>query len=381
MIDGEDDIENKSDEVIEATATEVVDTQVAPDKEVKEEIKDKKPVSLRETLDSAVKESKERAEKVEKEVADKVTTKEPTDKEVITKEVKEPPTPAPVSWSKEAKDTWANLSPATQSAIQKREKEFSDGIKQYSDKAKKYDEFEAIVAPHRQEIAKYGRTESQFFSALLERFNSISHPDLNYRAAAFKALAQDFGVDVSQFAGTTQQQNDQGGKQEITEYASVDPAFLERFNNLEQQHQQFVQNQTQQTQQSTILYMQQWAKDKPYFEKVRQVMGSLLQSGTIPLKNGNLDLDTAYDKAIRLDDEIWKEIQAKEAKDAEDKRRAEAKKKADAIQKAKAASVSIKSGAPSGGNGKSLNGSRSNNGKSQSIRESIMSAVKEVSDS
>src|SRR5690606_41587357 len=67
----------------------------------------------------------------------------------------------PVSWSKEAKESWNTLPPAIQNAVLKREKEFSDGIKQYADDAKKIRELEPYFAPHRQSMAANGVNEVQ----------------------------------------------------------------------------------------------------------------------------------------------------------------------------------------------------------------------------
>lgn len=47
------------------------------------------------------------------------------------------------------------------------------------------------------------------------------------------------------------------------------------------------------------LYIDNWAKDKPYFQQVRDEMKRLIESGEVPLlSNGMPDLDTAYNKAI-----------------------------------------------------------------------------------
>jgi hypothetical protein len=63
-----------------------------------------------------------------------------------------------------------------------------------------------------------------------------------------------------------------------------------------------------------------WARDKPHFSKVRQRMGEiistdhdLLRSGKMGLgtiRDGNIDLDHAYDLATRMHPETLSEIRA-----------------------------------------------------------------------
>ena len=90
-----------------------------------------------------------------------------------------------------------------------------------------------------------------------------------------------------------------------------------------------------------------FAKEAPYFEDVRETMATLLQSGVAS------DLKTAYDKAIRLNDDVWQRYQA-EAQQAKTQSNVEQKQQKAAEAKAKA--VSVKSSSPTGmvnsGNGK-----------------------------
>ena len=78
----------------------------------------------------------------------------------------------------------------------------------------------------------------------------------------------------------------------------------------------------------------------PYFEQVKGSMAQLLES------NMAEDLDSAYAKAVRLDDSAWEAEQGRQAQNSI----APVQKalKAEAVAKAKAAAVSPKSVAPSG---------------------------------
>src|SRR6202035_2431851 len=47
-----------------------------------------------------------------------------------------------------------------------------------------------------------------------------------------------------------------------------------------------------------------WARDKPHFNDVRMDMAKLIETGVIPLKDGQVDLDTAYERAIYFNPEV-----------------------------------------------------------------------------
>ena len=75
----------------------------------------------------------------------------------------------------------------------------------------------------------------------------------------------------------------------------------------------------------------------PHFDVVREEMAQLLELGKAP------DLETAYKKAVRMNDDVWALEQDRLLKDAKQQAI-----KAQQVQKAKAAAVSPKSVTPSG---------------------------------
>ena len=84
-------------------------------------------------------------------------------------------------------------------------------------------------------------------------------------------------------------------------------------------------------------------------------MFGLIQSGAVPLKqDGTLDLDTAYTRAIRANDEVYELYKEEEAEKAQQQALKEQKAKQDKLNKSRAAGVSLKSAAPTG----SLNGAQ-----------------------
>lgn len=95
----------------------------------------------------------------------------------------------------------------------------------------------------------------------------------------------------------------------------------------------------QQEQQRVTSAIEAFAKDvekHPHFEQVKGTMAQLLESGLAP------DLETAYTKAVRMDDEVWSAEQARQSQAASAQTASR-----QVVAKAKAAAVSPRSATPS----------------------------------
>src|SRR4029077_10540555 len=130
----------------------------------------------------------------------------------------------------------------------------------------------------------------------------------------------------------------------------------------------------QQSQAKTDEQLAMWSQGKTHFEDVRKLMADLIASNTVPLKNGQVDLDRAYEMAIYADPNVRTKVLAAE-KEAERKAavaKAAAEKKAqqEAADKARKAAVSITGAAPGtpGTPGKPT-------GKRKTVRESLNEAM------
>jgi hypothetical protein len=300
--------------------------------------------------------------------------------------------PVPAAWAKEAKAEWEKLPPAVQQAVTKREEDVKKGVDELKGK---YADLDQALAPHIPVIRQHGHTPAQAVQQMFSWFQALSaNPD-----AAFPALQKSFNWQPKVAAaaaaaqpGTAAPAVGADGKPVAPAAAAqpeaVSPAVQQYIDGIRQELLQLKQGVGQQlgTMQQSFAAQQEaktqeilgnWAKDKPHFEKVRGVMAQLIQSGAVPLKEGRVDLDGAYEKAVRLNDEIWQQTQADaQAKAAADlKAKADAKKKADeaAAAGAKKAAVSLTPTAP--GSAPAQQGKAK---KKQSVRESLMSAIDEV---
>jgi hypothetical protein len=162
----------------------------------------------------------------------------------------------------------------------------------------------------------------------------------------FAQLANDYGVNLGALTGQT----------------GYDPQFsqlAQELNQIKNQWSSFQSSQEQQEQVQLQNEITSFSNDKPYFDEVRETMAGLLQSGMAD------DLQSAYDKAIRLNDDVFQRVQAEQAQKSEAAQR-------EKVAAAKAKVLSPKSTTPTA--------SATNGGKSaSSAREAIMAAMEQHS--
>lgn len=288
---------------------------------------------------------------------------------------------APDAFSKEAKAEWANVPPTVQSAILKREQDVAKGVQELR---QRYTDIDQALAPHLEEIRRHGHTPAQAVTQLFAWFQALAaNPQL-----AFPALAKSFNYDLHKVLGQQQQQPTQAeGEQPAGE---VPPAVQQYITGLEQKltqiERQFGEKLgglessfAQQSQAKTQEILDNWANGKEHFQDVRQLMAHFIASGAVPPKNGQVDLDAAYDMAIYAHPEVRAKVQAalEAAKVAEAKKKADEERKAQTQQaeKARKAGVSVGTSAPGSGGATTP----AKGGKGKSVRESILEAREQLS--
>jgi hypothetical protein len=241
----------------------------------------------------------------------------------------------PSSWKKDYWDHWGKLDPQIQDYIDQREQEAARGVSSYKQQYDQAAPFYQAVQPFIPHLQQRGVAPERWLADLGNVDRILSTGSMEQKAQLIARMAAANGVDLQGLAGG--QANPQFGH------------IAQTVNTLQQRLQQF---ETQQ-QEAELRTLQQtinsFGGDKPHFQAVRATMGQLLQSGVVDASSGDLSeaLQTAYDKAIRLHDDIWQQEQASQASAVN--RQAELLKK-------KAAASSPKSASPTGnqaaGNGK-----------------------------
>lgn len=313
--------------------------------------------------------------------SDKKEEKESSEREVSSKESKEEAKLEPVGhWKTKGKSTWDKLDKESQQEILNREQEVSQGFAQVSQRLKSLEEVEKVLAPRAQTIQQFGTTQAQVVDRLFQWMEALGHPNPAIKSQAFKTLAQNFGLNLDQLTPKQQENFEQAGNNNSNQDPNNPPQWFGEFT---QQVQSEIgtlkQTLDSQKQAAADAFVANWAKDKKYYNDVRQLMGQLLSSGAVPMKGDQLDLDGAYETAIKIHPQVAAQVQqemSEKAKaDAKAKSDQEAKERAAKLASAKRAGSGLKPAAPFA----PVNNSKSN-GKSKpvSVRDSLKAALEEA---
>ena len=320
------------------------------------------PISLRDTIENAIEstdtEVTENSTSYEATESDKTdrprdtsgkfaksserALKEPSQASVDNYEQQVESKPRPSSWKKDYEEHWGKLDPTLQDYIQQREADYAKGVSTYKNQwdmaaplVETIKQFEPLLQHHninaKDWIGRLGRADM-----LLTR----GSPE--QKVQMFAQLANDYGVNLGQLTGQ------QGYDPQFSQLA-------QELNQIKNQWGQFQSQQEMMEQTQLQNEISSFKDDKPHFEDVRETMAGLLQNGMAH------DLQSAYDKAIRLNDDVFQKMQTEQSTRSDSAQR-------EKVAQAKAKVLSPKSTTPTASTG--------NGGKSaSSAREAIMQAM------
>ena len=262
------------------------------------------------------------------------STEEPSDEiddaavaHVQGEDSKEPPLEAPKNWSEDVRSKFKDLPRDAQEYMLKRDKEmtadYTRKTQEVAEQRKSFESLDKVIAPMRQQIAASGVGEAEYISRLLNADMALR----NNPKMAIKQLAQGYGIDLSSIEETVDW-NDTDPQ--IAQLKQQNQAILAELNQFKQQNLQSARQQTE----AQINGFANTKDDKgnlkyPHFDKLRIKMGNLIDAGEAK------GLEDAYAKAVRLDDELYKQsldAQRKSAKAEEDARRKAAVEKAKKVR-------------------------------------------------
>jgi hypothetical protein len=250
-------------------------------------------------------------------------------------EAEEPPVwrRPPASWKKDYHEVWQKADPKMQEYAWQREEQMRAGVEPLLSKAQFADAMQEAISPYMNTIQGLGLTPDKAVGALMEADHKLRTSDPQTKMQYFMQLAQSYGINL----GAMQPQAPGAAPMQPN---SVDPLVWQLQNELNQvrgevmgwkQQQEMMENQT------LLNEINQFSLKAEHFEDVRPTMIQLLQSGVAQT------LDEAYDKAIRLDPNLFEQtLKAKQAEEA-----AKQAKEANRVAKsARAAAVSVRSATP-----------------------------------
>ena len=245
--------------------------------------------------------------------------------------------PRPSSWKKDYEEQWGKLDPTLQDYIGQREADYAKGVSTYKNQWDSAAPLMQAIEPFMPLLQQNNIEPSTWISNLGKAHATLAMGSPEQKMQMFAQLANDYGVSLNGLTG-------QGSDPQFAMMAQELNQVKNQWNQFQSQQERLEQNQLQ----NEITSFQ---NDKPYFEEVRETMAGLLQAGMAD------DLQTAYDKAIRLQDGVFQKVQAEQVKTSEADRHAK-------VAQAKAKALSPKSATPTA--------SMSSSGKGASIRDSLM---------
>jgi len=247
----------------------------------------------------------------------------------------------PTTWKKEYRDVWDKMQegkPLDKAEFVKfaeyanqREAEYKKGVSTYKAEADNAREITNAIGPFIPELQRHGISPSAWINNLGRAHYTLANGSYEQKLTAFNRLAQDYGIQLNQDA------------LQMPEQAYVDPyqqQLMQQLQATQQQVQQLsaIREQEENARLSNEISRVSSNKERfPHFDMVREDMAQLLERGLAQ------DLESAYAKAVRMNDEAFKLEQDKLLRSTSSQA-----SKAQQVAKAKATAVSPKSVTPSG---------------------------------
>jgi len=294
---------------------------------------DEEPVENEEALEADnAQESVETeiSHKDREEPAENIQANEPTESD------EEPQISRPSTWKKEYVSIWDKMEKGEQinkddfvkfaEYANQRESEYKKGVSTYKAEADRAKSYENAIAPYADNLQRRGIQPTQYIENLVRAEQILSNAPYQQKVQAFQKLASDYGIQLN------------GGQ--VTQ---LDPYTQQLMNQLNMVNQEvssikgrFAQEENQRLM-GEIERVRSDVEKFPHFDAVREEMAQLLELGKAQ------NLETAYKKAVRMNDDVWELEQERLLNTARHQ-----SSKAQQVAKAKAAAVSPKSTTPSG---------------------------------
>jgi hypothetical protein len=247
----------------------------------------------------------------------------------------------PTTWKKEYVDVWNKMQegkPLDKAEFAKfaeyanqRESEYKKGVSAYKAEADNARELTQAIGQFVPELQKHGIHPVAWINNLGRAHYTLANGTYEQKLNAFNRLAQDYGIQLNQDA------------LQLPEQAYVDPyqqQLMQQLQATQQQVQQLsaIREQEENARLNNEISRVSSNKERfPHFDMVREDMAQLLERGLAQ------DLESAYAKAVRMNDEAFKLEQEKLLRSAGTQA-----SKAQQVAKAKATAVSPRSVTPSG---------------------------------
>ena len=282
----------------------------------------------------------------EKGVAEDEAVAEETSIEAVAEDTDEPPEeqpessniPKPTTWKKDLLPLWDKIAKGETLTkdeskkhleyLNQRENEFKKGVSVYKAEAERAKALEEAINPFVPELQSQGIHPAAWINNLGRAHMMLVKGTPQQKREMFHTLARDYGVNLNE-SNEPQQPVDAYTQQLMQQLYQVNQEVSTIKGRFEQEEQARLSNEIERVRSDKERF--------PHFDLVREEMAQLLELGKAQ------NLETAYTKAVRMNDEVWAVEQ--------DRLLSSAKKQASQSQqvaRAKATAVSPKSVTPNG---------------------------------
>ena len=244
----------------------------------------------------------------------------------------------PSTWKKEYVQIWDKMEAGEQISKEdftkfaeyanQRESEYKKGVSTYKAEADRARGYEEAIAPFVPELQAQNISPAAWINNLGRAHMILTKAPYEQKVQMFQRLAQDYGIQLNG-EGVAPIQQDAYTQQLMNQLNQVNQEVSSIKSRFQHEENQRLTNEIERVRSD--------AEKFPHFDVVREEMAQLLELGKAQ------DLETAYKKAVRMNDDVWALEQDRLLKDAR-----QSTLKAQQVAKAKAAAVSPKSTTPSG---------------------------------
>ncbi|CAB5217802.1 hypothetical protein UFOVP202_12 [uncultured Caudovirales phage] len=244
----------------------------------------------------------------------------------------------PSTWKKEYVQIWDKMEAGEQISKEdftkfaeyanQRESEYKKGVSTYKAEADRARGYEEAIAPFVPELQAQNISPAAWINNLGRAHMILTKAPMEQKVQMFQRLAQDYGIQLNG-EGVAPIQQDAYTQQLMNQLNQVNQEVSSIKSRFQQEENQRLTNEIERVRSD--------AEKFPHFDVVREEMAQLLELGKAQ------DLETAYKKAVRMNDDVWALEQDRLLKEAR-----QTTIKAQQVAKAKAAAVSPKSTTPSG---------------------------------
>ena len=240
----------------------------------------------------------------------------------------------PKSWKHDYHPHWEKIDPQLASYIAQREQEASDGIGKHRGEAERLKPLQDAIAPFLPDLQQHGIAPEQFISNLGNAHKTLAMGSPEQKLAMFAQLAQQYQIPL-QSLFVQGQDGRQYFNQQLLQQAPRQAQQIQQPTDIRKTVQEaLLEHETA----KEIAAFESQKEKFPHYEKVKADMALLLQQGRAA------DLPSAYDKAVRLHDDLWEAEQTRKRESSETEKRLAQDK---AAKEAKAKALSPRSSTPS----------------------------------